>query len=77
MQRDVLFSEKEDELIETMKVLDSRNDSIEAWIKQFRMYRKDPTITRELVEVMVDRIVIHQRRMFTIEYNFHDSGLQL
>ena len=69
------LAEKEDELIEVMKVMDRRNDSIEAWIKQFRMYQKDPTITRELIEVMVDRIVIHQGKRFTIKYNFYDFGI--
>lgn len=67
---------KEDELIEVMKAMDKKYDSIEAWIKQFRLYRKNPTVTRELVEVMVDRIVIHQGQRFTIEYNFRDLGLQ-
>ncbi|MBR5022033.1 MAG: recombinase family protein [Oscillospiraceae bacterium] len=71
------LTEKEDELIEVMKVMDRKNDSIEAWIKQFRMYRKDPAITRELVEVMVDRIVIHQGQRFAIKYNFYDLGIQL
>ena len=71
------LTEKEDELIEVMKVLDRRNDSIEAWFKQFRMYRKDPAITRELIGVMVDRIVIHQGQKFAIKYNFYDLGIQL
>ena len=71
------LTEKEDELIEVMKVMDRKNDSIEAWIKQFRMYRKDPAITRELIEVMVDRIVIHQGQRFAIKYNFYDLGIQL
>ena len=70
------LTEKEDELIEVMKVMDRKNDSIEAWIKQFRMYRKDPTITRELVEVMVEKIVIHCEQKFIIEYNFNDLGIQ-
>lgn len=69
------LTEKEDALIEVMKVMDRRNDSIEAWIKQFRMYRKNPTMTRKLVEVMVDRIVIHQGQKFTIEYNFNNLGI--
>ncbi len=68
---------KLDELIEVMKVLDRRNDSIEAWFKQFCMYRKDPAITRELIGVMVDRIVIHQGQKFAIKYNFYDLGIQL
>ena len=59
-----------------MKVMEGRNDRMEAWIKRFRLYRKDPTITRELVEVMVEKIVIHCEQKFIIEYNFHDLGLQ-
>ncbi len=70
------LTEKEDELIEVMNVMDRRNDRIEAWIKQFRLYRKDPTITRELVEVMVEKIVIRCAQKFTIKYNFHDLGFQ-
>ena len=70
------LTEKEDDLIKVMKVMDRRIDRMEAWIKQFRLYRKDPTITRELVEVMVEKIVIHCEQKFIIEYNFHDLGLQ-
>ena len=40
------------------------------------MYRRDPTITRELVYVMVEKIVIHCEQKCIIEYNFHDLGLQ-
>ena len=67
---------KEDDLIKVMKVMDRRIDRMEAWIKQFRLYRRDPTITRELVEVMLEKIVIHCEQKFIIEYNFHDLGLQ-
>ena len=70
------LTEKEDDLIKVMKVMDRRIDRMEAWIKQFRLYRRDPTITRELVEVMVEKIVIHCEQKFIIEYNFHDLGLQ-
>ena len=69
------LTEKEDELIEVMKVMDRRNDSIEAWIKQFRMYRKNPSITRELIEIMVEKIVIYPEQRFIIEYNFEKIGL--
>lgn len=70
------LTEKEDDLIKVMKVMDRRIDRMEAWNKQFRLYRRDPTITRELVEVMVEKIVIHCGQKFIIEYNFHDLGLQ-
>ena len=69
------LTEKEDDLIKVMNVMDRRIDRMEAWIKQFRLYRKDPTITRKLVEVMVERIVICKEQRFRIDYRFGDMGL--
>ena len=64
--------EEEDKLIEEMKVLDQRNDILETWIKHFRQYKKHPEITRELMDVMVSKILIRSKLDFTVEYNFKE-----
>ena len=74
-EESIIHMEQEDALVEEMKVLDQRNDTTQTWIKKFRQYKKNPDITCELLEVMVDRISIYQGQRLAVEYNFQDLGI--
>jgi len=64
--------EEEAKAIEEMKSLNVAVTSTQRWIKALKQYHKIPEITREIVEVLVDKIYVTKDKNLRIILNYAD-----
>lgn len=57
------------------EIEDIKNDNIGkyAWMEHFREYRNIPELTRKVVAIFINRILIHEDKRITVVYNFRDE----
>ena len=67
-----LLLEEEAKAIEEMKSLNVAVTSTQRWIKALKQYHKIPEITREIVEVLVDKIYVTKDKNLRIILNYAD-----